>query len=105
MNTALELLMVSLIGSIIVVNTTMMHTEDIIKTAKHTVNMADVHQFATALELYYSDHQVYPQDVDGPAMIDELYADGYILSKPLDSTVFYYSAKDAGQDYSLRVQH
>jgi len=100
----LELIITSLIGSGIMVNTNMLRSEDAINSAKSAVNSADVHQFATALELYYSDHNTYPQAATGPAMIDQLYADGYIRSKPLDSTVFQYSPKAGDQDYSLTLQ-
>jgi hypothetical protein len=100
----LELLITSLIGSGIMVNTNMLQAEDAINSAKSAANAANVHQFATVLELYYSDHNAYPQVANGPAMIDELYTQGYIRSKPLDSTVFQYSAKAEGQDYSLTLQ-
>ena len=86
------------------VNGVLLKADDIIASATSAANTANVHQFATVLELYYSDHNSYPQVTGGPAMIDELYDEGYLRSKPLDSTVFEYSSKEGGQDYSLTVQ-
>lgn len=98
------MLVTSLIGGTIMVNGVLLKADDIIASATSAANTANVHQFATVLELYYSDHNSYPQVTGGPAMIDELYDEGYLRSKPLDSTVFEYSAKAGGQDYSLTVQ-
>lgn len=98
------MLVTSLIGGTIMVNGVLLKADDIIASATSAANTANVHQFATVLELYYSDHNSYPQVTGGPAMIDELYDEGYLRSKPLDSTVFEYSSKEGGQDYSLTVQ-
>lgn len=98
------MLITSLIGGTIMVNGVLLKGEDIMASATSAANTANVHQFATVLELYYSDHNTYPQVTGGAAMIDELYDEGYLRSKPLDSTVFEYSPKEGGQDYSLTVQ-
>mgnify|MGYP001576297940 CR=1 FL=1 len=98
------MIIASLIGGTIMVNGVLLKADDIIASATSAANTANVHQFATVLELYYSDHNSYPQVTGGPAMIDELYDEGYLRSKPLDSTVFEYSSKEGGQDYSLSVQ-
>lgn len=98
------MLITSLIGGTIMVNGVLLKAEDIIASAESAANAANVHQIDTALELYYSDHNNYPQVADASAMIDELYDEGYIRSKPLDSTVFEYSAKAGGQDYSFIAQ-
>ncbi len=98
------MLITSLIGGTIMVNGVMLKADDMIASAQSAANTANVHQFATALELYYSDHNAYPRVTGAPAMVDELYDKGYLRSKPLDSTVFEYSTKAGGQDYSLTVQ-
>lgn len=86
------------------VNGVLLKADDMIASATSAANTANVHQFATALELYYSDHNSYPHVTGGSAMIDELYDEGYVRSKPLDSTVFEYSPKAGGQDYSLIIE-
>lgn len=97
------MLITSLIGSTILVNGNILKAEDAINSAEAAANAANVHQLATALELYYSDHNAYPETVDGFGMIEELYAKDYIRSKPLDPDVFHYTVKDGGQDYSLTL--
>ncbi|MBI3442734.1 MAG: hypothetical protein HY007_03120 [Candidatus Sungbacteria bacterium] len=102
--TLLQMLITSLIGGTIMVNGVLLKADDLIASAKSATNTANVHQIDTALELYYSDHNAYPQAADASGMIDELYDDGYIRSKPLDETVFKYSTKANGQDYTFTAQ-
>lgn len=103
-NTLLETLIATLVGSIITIGSLSMPAEDIIKSATSATNGANLHQIATVLELYYSDHQSYPLATDGQKLIDELKAQDYIRTVPLDASVFIYAAKDNGQDYSLRLK-
>lgn len=102
-NTLLQAFIASLIGSIILINTTPMNVEDITRSATLAVNGVNIHQLATALEVYYSDQGNYPKVADASAMIDELYTKEYIRNKPLDSAAFEYAARDNGQDYSLKL--
>lgn len=103
-NSLLETLIATLIGSIITIGSLSMPAEDIIKSATSATDSANLHQIATVLELYYSDHQSYPIAQDGPKLIDELKAQDYIRTVPLDASVFIYTPKDNGQDYSLRLK-
>ncbi|MEK7082544.1 MAG: hypothetical protein AAB972_00090 [Patescibacteria group bacterium] len=103
-NTLLETLIATLIGSIITIGSLSMPAEDIIKSATSATNGANLHQIATVLELYYSDHQSYPIAQDGQKLIDELKAQEYITTVPLDASVFIYTVKNNGQDYSLRLK-
>ena len=99
----LELMIASLIGSLITVGGVVLKMDDVIKSAESSVNKADVHQLATVLELYYSDHQTYPQAQNGEELIKELSREGYIRSQPFDASLFHYKSLDAGQDYSLSL--
>jgi len=103
MNTLLQTTLALLIGSVITVNGITAHVDDITASAKSAVNGANVHQMATALELYYSDHNSYPAVSGGEELVNTLEHDGYIMNRPLDASVFAYSAKDNGQNYSLKL--
>lgn len=92
-----------ILGSVLMVNGVLVHTDDIIAQAKASVNGANVHQLATVLELYYSDHDTYPKVSGGKALVDTLETEGYLRSRPLDADVFKYEPKADGQDYSLSL--
>ncbi|MDO8590331.1 MAG: hypothetical protein Q7R69_03630 [bacterium] len=85
------------------VNGVLVNTDDIINQAKASVNGANMHQLATVIELYYSDHDSYPNVTNGKSLIDTLESEGYIQSRPLDPSVFKYEPKKNGQDYSLKL--
>src|SRR3989338_344015 len=91
------------LGSFIVINGVLVHTDDIVNQAKASVNGANVHQLATVIELYYSDHDSYPNVSGGEALIETLESEGYIRNRPLDPKVFQYEPKRNGQDYSLKL--
>mgnify|MGYP001585329890 CR=1 FL=1 len=101
------MLITTLIGSIVVVNGPALHSDILIKSAQSAVNGANIHQLATALEVYYSDHDAYPAVIagtpGGASMIDALYDAGYIRNKPNNPEAFKYELKDDGQDYKLSV--
>ena len=105
--TLLEVVITTLIGSIVVVNGRALHSEDIIKRAQSAANGANIHQLATALEVYYSDHEAYPPvppgAADGASMIQALYDAGYIRNKPNNPEAFRYELKSDGQDFTLSV--
>lgn len=105
MDTSLLQTIISLlIGTIITVNGIAVHSEDIINSAKSAANGANRHQLATVVELYYSDHNSYPNVSGGEALIDTLEAGGYIRNRPLDPKVFNYEPKQNGQEYSLTLK-
>lgn len=81
-----------------------LEVDDILANALNSANSANLHQFATALELYYSDHNYYPLVQSGPEMVSLLYSENYIKSLPLDKSVFDYQSLKNGQDYELRLK-
>jgi len=78
--------------------------DDILASALNAANSANLHQFATALELYYSDYNHYPLVQSGEKMISLLYSKNYIKSLPLDKSAFDYQSITNGQDYELRLK-
>lgn len=104
MNTTLLQTVISLIlGTVITVNGIAIHADDILNQAKSAVNGANTHQLATVMEIYYSDHNSYPNVSGGEALIDTLESEGYIQNRPIDPKVFMYEPKANGQDYSLTL--
>jgi len=102
-NALIQTLIASLIGTTITIGAVAMRADDMVHSAKSATNTANIHQIATVLELYYDDHQSYPTAHNGPELINELVADDYLRSRPLDASVFTYSPKDNGQDYVLTL--
>jgi len=78
--------------------------DNILASATESANNANIHQFATALELYYMENDQYPIADSGKDMINILYTEKYIRSLPLDSDDFTYQSLDNGQDYNLAVK-
>ena len=103
MTQLLSTILATLLGSVILINGVFVNTDDIIAQAKASVNGANVHQLATVIELYYSDHDSYPTVSGGEALIETLESEGYIRNKPLDPKVFNYEPKQNGQEYSLKL--
>ncbi|MCX6723220.1 MAG: type II secretion system protein GspG [Candidatus Staskawiczbacteria bacterium] len=63
-----------------------------------------MYQFRTALDLYYLDHNNYPEVSNGSALLDVLKNENYIReNSPLNPDNFNYQVKDSGQDYSLKI--
>jgi len=81
-----------------------LEVDDILANALSVANSANVHQFATALELYYSDYNHYPLTQSGSEMISLLYNENYIKSLPPDKSAFDYQSIANGQDYELRLK-
>lgn len=104
MNTSLLQTIISItIGTIITVNGIAVHADDILNQAKASANGANMHQLATAVEIYYMNHDSYPNVNGGEELINTLESEGYINNRPLDPKVFVYEAKNGGQDYSLKL--
>ena len=64
---------------------------------------ANVHQLATAVELYYADNNSYPAVEGGSALVNELEQKGYLASEPLDAEIFAYQVEADGQKYQLSI--
>ncbi len=92
-----------LIGTVITVNGVVLKSGDMIAAAQAAVGQENVHQIANALEFYYFDRNSYPTVEGGTALINLLYDEGYIRTKPLNPETFNYEPKNNGQDYSLTV--
>lgn len=103
-NTALQMIISTLIGSVVVVNGVALNSEDVINTAKDTVNQANIHQIATVLELYYLNHDQYPVVEGGEELINLFEEEKLIRNRPLDANVFHYTTLANGQDYDLSVK-
>jgi len=103
MTQLLTTIIYAVLGSVMLVNGVLVSTDDIIDQAKASVNGANMHQLATVIELYYSDHDSYPNVTGGENLIDTLESEGYIQSRPLDPNIFDYKPKSNGQDYSLKL--
>lgn len=82
------------------VNGVVVRVDDLINEAQSVSNLANLHQIATVLELYYFDHGTYPQVFGGEALIETLYNGGYLRTRPIDPHAFFYNFKDA-EDYYL----
>ncbi len=103
MNTIISTLSALLIGSVLVINGANINAEDILADAVSVVNEANVHQLATALEMYYLRNDSYPIASDGTTMINTLYNDGVVTRLPMDSSIFDYQSTD-GQNYTLELK-
>ena len=104
MNTTLLQTAISLIiGTVFTINGIAIHADDITNQAKSAVNGANFHQLATVMEIYYNDHDSYPNVSGGEALINKLESEGYIRNRPLDPNVFKYESEKDGQDYSLKI--
>ncbi len=103
MNQMIASIIALLIGTVITVNGVVVKSDDLIASAQTAVNGANFHQIVTILELYYSDHNSYPDVSGGEALIDLFEKEGYIRNRPIDPNVFDYQSKNGGQDYALKV--
>lgn len=103
MTQLLSTIIAAALGSVLVVNGVVINATDVINQAKASVNGANIHQLTTVMELYYLDHDEYPNVTGGEALINELESNGYIKNRPLDANAFNYQPKDSAQDYSLAL--
>ncbi|PIQ91644.1 MAG: hypothetical protein COV70_02590 [Parcubacteria group bacterium CG11_big_fil_rev_8_21_14_0_20_39_22] len=92
-----------ILGSVLVINGVAVKTDDIIADATTAVNGANLHQIATVLEVYYMDHDEYPEVKGGAELIDLFREEGYIRNRPLDPKIFQYETILGGQDYILEI--
>lgn len=103
MTQLLSTIIASILGSVLLVNGVLINTDDVVNQAKASVNGANIHQLATAVEVYYLDHSTYPNVSGGEALIQTLESEGYIRNRPLDPKLFKYEIRDDGEDYSLAL--
>jgi len=90
-------------GSVLVINGIVANTDAIIADAKGAANGANLHQLATVVEVYYLDHNHYPEAHSGEELIKLLEQENYILNRPLEPSIFHYQSFHRGQDYSLKL--
>ena len=80
---------------------------DILNESKDTQRIANLRQIATAMELYYSDYQSYPQVTEDNASgrFDDFISQmvNYLESLPTDKAKYDYQDSNSGQDYILKV--
>ena len=98
------IIMPVILGTLLTVNGALIKTDDILAETRSVVNGANMHQLATVIELYYSDHNFYPNVSGGEALVDTLEQGNYIQSRPLDPSIFNYEPQKNGQDYSLKLE-
>jgi len=103
MNKLLQTTISLLISSIVMINGISVRTDDIVAKTNAAVNNANLHQIATALELYYSNHDYYPKTQSGEELVILLVKEGYIMNQPSDVSTFEYVAVSNGQDYRLAL--
>jgi hypothetical protein len=92
-----------IMGSVLVMGGVSVRSKDVIADASSAVNQANIHQLATVVELYYSDHGSYPNVSGGKELIDLLEREEYIRNRPLDPEVFTYEPKNNAQDFTLKL--
>ena len=103
MSSLLSTIIYTILGSVLLINGVLIHTDDIISEAKTAVNGANRHQLATVIELYYSDNDFYPNVTGGENLVNLLEQEGYFQSRLLDPNVFMYESKANGQDFTLKL--
>ncbi len=105
MSTKLLSIFLLLVGTTLTVNGMVVKADDILASANLAVGQVNIHQFETALELYYLNHNSYPDVTGGAALIDELKREDYIRENRLVNVDdFNYQVKEDGQDYSLELK-
>jgi len=93
-----------LLGAMITINGVAIDPNKIINDAITVTNAANIHQIATVLEVYYMDHDKYPQVSTGKELIDTFEAEGYIQNRPADPSIFIYEATNNAQNYKLKLK-
>ena len=95
-----------LIGTVLMINGVAVKAEDILASASSATDQANLYQFRTALDLYYVDHNSYPDVVGGAALLDALKNGNYIRENaPPNLNNFSYQADNNGQNYLLELNN
>ena len=100
---SLQTMLSLLLGATIMIGGVAINADKILVDAKSVVNNANIHQLATVLEIYYSDHNQYPEAQNGEELVEKLSTEGYIQNRPLNASIFNYEIKANGQNYSLSL--
>lgn len=102
MNIILSVIIPAIIGASIGVGAAVLSASDIIDASWSASNLANQHQIRNALEIYYLDHNNYPQVANAGALFDLLKDEEYIKNKPLNPEDFSYSPQGA-EDYEFKI--
>jgi hypothetical protein len=90
-------------GTTVMVGAVSLDTDEIVDHSMNVVAGANIHQLATALEMFYMDHDRYPTVSGGEALVRVLERGRYIRNAPLDPTLFIYEPVNSAQDYNLEL--
>jgi hypothetical protein len=93
----------AIIGSFIVINGIVISGSDILDSAYSAANGANLHQLATVVEIYYLDHNEYPEVSGGDELATLFFEEGYIKSNLSNAEIFDYESSANGQDYILNI--
>ncbi len=96
-------MLVGFAGMTLVVGAGSFVAADLTHGTNSVVASANLHQLATALDVYYAVHQTYPQTSGGEALVNTLFDENYIRNKPINPSQFAYEPLHGGQDYSLKL--
>ena len=96
-----ELLLVMTTATVVIGGVSV-NVSDILTEASDSQRVANLRQLATALELYYSDNQSYPQ-TDFEGLISELNEGNYLGSLPTAPENYGYQDLNNGESYVLKV--
>lgn len=100
--TIAEMLVVLGTTATVMVGGVALNTDDITIEGNDAQKVANVRQLATALEMYYFDHQTYPQG-DFATMLSELSSGSYLASLPTGAEDYTYQDLNGGGSYVLRA--
>jgi hypothetical protein len=94
-----------LIGITFAINGVTVKADDLLASASSAANRANIYQFRTALDLYYIDHNNYPDVANANEMINILKSENYIIdNSPVKPESFNYQAVNNGQNYLLQLK-
>jgi hypothetical protein len=91
-------------GAILTINGISTKAENILAGAEQAANTANIHQLSTAIELYYLDHNTYPDAVGGSELVNILESEHYIKSRPANPSTFAYQPTSDGNNYNLSIK-
>lgn len=77
---------------------------NILSQTQKTVDGGNIHQLATAVEMYYYDHGNYPEVSNGTELVNLLQKENYLQSTKLTGDQFRYSAAANGEKYELKLK-
>lgn len=98
----LKTLLISLGGWSILTGGLSLNIGDILNETRLTVNTANLHQLAVALELYYLDHNYYPLTNESNELFIQLKP--YLKNPPTGTEAYVYQVLNRGQEYQLNLR-